>query len=34
MDAIVVEGLEKRHGEVEAHAGLSFAVREGEASSR
>jgi ABC-2 type transport system ATP-binding protein len=30
VDAIVVEGLEKRYGEVEALAGVSFAVREGE----
>ncbi len=30
MDAIVVEGLEKRYGEVEALAGVSFAVHEGE----
>jgi ABC-2 type transport system ATP-binding protein len=30
MDAIVVEGLEKRYGEVDALAGVSFAVHEGE----
>ena len=30
MDAIVVEGLEKRYGEVEALAGVSFSVHEGE----
>src|SRR5438128_8592417 len=30
VDAIAVEGLEKRYGEVEALAGVSFAVREGE----
>src|SRR5262249_26807157 len=30
VDAIVVEGLEKRYGEVEALAGVSFAVHEGE----
>ena len=30
MDSIVVEGLEKRYGEVEALAGVSFAVHEGE----
>jgi ABC-2 type transport system ATP-binding protein len=30
MDAIVAEGLEKRYGSVQALAGLSFAVREGE----
>ena len=30
MDAIVAEGLEKRYGNVQALAGLSFAVREGE----
>ena len=30
MDAIVVDGLEKRYREVEALAGVSFAVRAGE----
>jgi ABC-2 type transport system ATP-binding protein len=30
MDTIAVEGLEKRYGDVEALAGVSFAVREGE----
>ena len=30
MDAIVVDGLEKRYGTVQALAGVSFAVREGE----
>src|SRR5438094_4919243 len=30
MDTIAVEGLEKRYGEVEALAGVSFSVREGE----
>jgi ABC-2 type transport system ATP-binding protein len=30
VDAIVVEGLEKRYGEVEALAGVSFSVHEGE----
>ncbi len=30
MDAIVVEGLEKRYGDVQALDGVSFAVREGE----
>jgi ABC-2 type transport system ATP-binding protein len=30
VDTIAVEGLEKRYGEVDALAGVSFAVREGE----
>ncbi len=30
MDTIAVEGLEKRYGDVEALAGVSFSVREGE----
>ena len=30
MDAIVVEGLEKRYGDVQALDGVSFSVREGE----
>src|SRR3954462_4922007 len=30
MDAIVVDGLRKRYGEVQALDGVSFAVREGE----
>jgi ABC-2 type transport system ATP-binding protein len=30
VDTIVVEGLEKRYGNVEALAGISFSVREGE----
>ena len=30
MDAIVVEGLRKRYGEVQALDGVTFAVREGE----
>jgi len=30
MDAIVVEELRKRYGEVQALDGVSFAVREGE----
>ena len=30
MDAIVVDGLEKRYGEVQALAGVTFSVREGE----
>jgi ABC-2 type transport system ATP-binding protein len=30
VDAIVVDGLEKRYGEVEALAGMTFSVREGE----
>src|SRR6266516_5346916 len=30
MDTIAVEGLEKRYGHVEALAGVSFSVREGE----
>jgi ABC-2 type transport system ATP-binding protein len=30
VDAIVVEGLEKRYGSVEALAGISFTVRQGE----
>jgi ABC-2 type transport system ATP-binding protein len=30
LNAIVVEGLEKRYGEVQALAGVSFVVREGE----
>jgi ABC-2 type transport system ATP-binding protein len=30
VDAIVVEGLQKRYGEVQALAGVSFRVRAGE----
>jgi ABC-2 type transport system ATP-binding protein len=30
VDAIAVEGLEKRYGDVEALAGISFSVHEGE----